>query len=145
MSRTKSTYLRVALPGLMLIVGAFTASAILKTSKWSSNVKAYSGAAAQQTEPMRNIRFTVYDVGIYPPEIEVDAGRLSIVFDDRTGKYSGFVVERISGNGAERVGPPIEARKDHWRTRAQVTVVPGRYRIFASDRPEIQSALIVNP
>ena len=144
MSTKKSTYLRIALPALMLIMGAFTAGAILKTSKWPGNAKAYSGAAAQQTEPMRNIRFAVYDVGIYPQQMEVDAGRLSIVFDDRTGKYSGFVVERISDNGVERVAQ-MEARKDHWRTRAQVNVVPGRYRIFASDRPEIQSALVVNP
>lgn len=143
MTKTKSIYPRIALLGLMLIVGVFTAGAIVKTSKWSSNAKAYSGAE-QQAEPIRNIRFTVYDVGIYPERMEVDAGRLSIVFDDRTGKYSGFTVERMSENGAEQLAQ-VEARQDHWRTRAQVRVVPGRYRLFPSDRPEIQSALIVNP
>lgn len=144
MSKARTIYLRVAWLAAVLIVGVFTAGAILKTSEWPNNSRVYSGTAGQQTDPMRNIRFTVYDVGIYPQEMEVAAGRLSIVFDDRTGKHSGFAVERITGNGTEQVGQ-IRATTDHWRTRAQVRVVPGRYRVSVSDRPEIRSMLIVNP
>ena len=144
MSKIRITFVCVASLASVFILGVLTAGRVLKTSQWSNNSNAYSSVGTQQVEPMRNIRFTVYDVGIYPEKMEVDAGRLSIVFDDRTGKHSGFVVERIVGNAAERVGQ-ITASRDHWRTRAQVRVEPGRYRVFVTDRPEIRSTLTVNP
>ena len=144
MSKIRITFVCVASLASVFILGVLTAGRVLKTSQWSNNSNAYSSVGTQQVELMRNIRFTVYDVGIYPEKMEVDAGRLSIVFDDRTGKHRGFVVERIVGNGAERVGQ-ITASRDHWRTRAQVRVEPGRYRVFVSDRPEIRSTLTVNP
>jgi hypothetical protein len=76
--------------------------------------------------------------------MQVNAGRVSIVFDDRTGKRAGFAVERISGNSPELVGE-IRSSTNHWRTRGLVRLGPGRYRVFLTDRPEIQSILIVNP
>jgi len=94
-------------------------------------------------EPLKNIRFTVYDVALYPHELQVDAGRVAIAFDDRTGKNSGFVVQRISGN-AENVRE-INFPRDSWRTRGEVRLTGGRYRVFSRERPEIQSTLIVNP
>ena len=144
MSKIRITFVCVASLASVFILGVLTAGRVLKTSQWSNNSNAYSSVGTQQAEPLRNIRFTVYDVGIYPEEIKVDAGRVSIVFDDRTGNHSGFVIERIVGNGTERLGQ-ITASRDHWRTRAQVRVDPGRYRVFVSDRPEIRSMLIVNP
>jgi hypothetical protein len=94
-------------------------------------------------EPLKNISFTVYDVGMYPHELQVDAGRVAIAFEDHTGKNSGFVVQRITGN-AEKVGE-IMFPSDHWRTRGEVRLTAGRYRVFSRERPEIQSILIVNP
>ena len=101
------------------------------------------GGPQSPNEPVRNIRFTVYDVGLYPQELQVDAGRVAIAFDDRTGKNSGFVVQRIAGN-AEKIGE-INLPPGRWRTRAEVRLTPGRYRVFSPARPEIQSILIVNP
>jgi len=94
-------------------------------------------------EPLKNIRFTVYDVGMYPHELQVDAGRVAIAFDDRTGKNSSFVVQRITGN-AEKVGE-INFPSDRSRTRGEVRLTAGRYRVFSRERSELQSILIVNP
>jgi hypothetical protein len=122
---------------LLLISGTVIAARWIATSSMSA-----TAVTDQQTDRVQNIRFTVYDVGIYPQEMEVDAGRLSIVFEDRTGKSTGFVIDRE--NGAQRVGD-IKTSKAHWRTRGQVQLGPGRYRVFDSERPEIYSVLIVNP
>ena len=114
------------------------------TLHWAKFREATTQALPQTSnEPLKNIRFTVYDVALYPQELEVDAGRVAIAFDDRTGKNSGFVVQRITGN-AERVGE-INFPRDHGRTRGEVRLTPGRYRVFSPGRPEIQSILIVNP
>ena len=122
---------------LLLISG----TVIVARWKATSSVSA-TAATDQRAERVQNIRFTVYDVGIYPQEMEVDAGRLSIVFEDRTGKSTGFVIVRE--NSSERMGD-IKTSQAHWRTRGQVQLGPGRYRVFDSDKPEIFSVLIVNP
>jgi hypothetical protein len=109
-------------------------------ARWKATTA--NASTLQQNERMQNIRFTVYDVGIYPQEMEVDAGRLSIVFEDRTGKSTGFVVVRE--DNLQRVGD-IKTSKAHWRTRGEVQLGPGRYRVFDSERPDIHSILIVNP
>ena len=111
---------------------------------WAKSTEATTqGGPQTSNEPLKNIRFTVYDVALYPQELQVDAGRVAIAFDDRTGKNSGFVVQRITGN-AEKV-KEINFPQDHWRTRGEVRLTPGRYRVISRERPEIQSILIVNP
>lgn len=109
----------------------------------ASEATTTQGGPQSANEPLKNIRFTVYDVALYPQELQVDAGRVAIAFDDRTGKNSGFVVQRINGS-AEKVGE-INFPSDHWRTRGEMRLTPGRYRVFSRSRPEIQSILIVNP
>ena len=119
----------------LLVVGAFRSTGKLTGPP--------SAAAQNPNDPLKNIRFTVYDVALYPQEFEIDAGRVAIGFDDRTGKNSGFVVQRINGNSEEVA--QINFPKAQWRTRGEVRLTPGRYRVFSRERPEIQSLLIVNP
>ena len=125
---------------LLILLLLISGTVILARWKATSSVSASS--TETQTEPLQNIRFTVYDVGIYPQEMQVDAGRLSIVFEDRTGKSTGFVIVRE--NSSQRMGD-IKTSKAHWRTRGQVQLGPGRYRVIDSERPDIYSLLIVNP
>jgi hypothetical protein len=135
---------------LLTAMAAFATIALFSFGPTSSGLHwaKFSEATTQglpqtSNEPLKNIRFTVYDVALYPHELQVDAGRVAIAFDDRTGKNSSFVVQRITGN-AERVGE-INFLPDHWRARGEVRLTPGRYRVFSRERPEIQSILIVNP
>ncbi|HJT28117.1 MAG TPA: hypothetical protein VJ784_11960 [Pyrinomonadaceae bacterium] len=130
----------VALATIALFSFGPTSSAL----HWAKSSEATTQALPQTpNEPLKNIRFTVYDVGMYPHELQIDAGRVAIAFDDRTGKNSGFVVQRITGN-AEKVGE-INFPSDRWRTRGEVRLTAGRYRVFSRERSEIQSILIVNP
>ena len=126
---------------LILLLLLISGTVIFARWKATSSVSA-NASMVQQHGPLQNIRFTVYDVGIYPQEMEVDAGRLSIVFDDRTGKSTDFVV--ASENTLQRVAN-IKTSKAHWRTRGEVQLGPGRYRVFDSARPGIYSVLVVNP
>ena len=128
---------------LFLLILLLLVSGSVIFARWKATSSASASASTvQKSERLQNIRFTVYDVGIYPQEMQVDAGRLSIVFEDRTGKSSGFVVVRE--NSLERVGD-IKSSKAHWRTRGEVQLGPGRYRVFDGERPDIHSVLIVNP
>ena len=133
-----ATHLKFFLLILLLLISG---TVIVARWKATRSVSA-NGSTVQQNERLQNIRFTVYDVGIYPQEMQVDAGRLSIVFEDRTGKSSGFTV--VSENSLQRMGD-IKTSKAHWRTRGEVQLGPGRYRVFDSERPAIRTVLIVNP
>jgi hypothetical protein len=133
---SKPKYLSVAsIPVFLLAGGLFSAAALFRAPTTS---------VVTVNEPLENIRFTVYDVGIYPQEMEVNAGRLGIVFDDRTGRSSSFLVQRFTDDNSEVVGQ-INVVTNHSRTRGQVKLTPGRYKVFDSTRPEMYSTLTVNP
>lgn len=139
----KSIFLLTAIAAFATIA-LFSFGPTSSALPWAKFSEASMQGLPQTTnEPLKNIRFTVYDVALYPQELQVDAGRVAIAFDDHTGKNTSFVVQRIAGN-AERVGE-INFLPSHWRTRGEVRLTPGRYRVFSRERPEIQSILIVNP
>lgn len=125
-------------------VALFSLGAMSRTSGWAAFTKPTTPASVQNpNEAVQNIRFTVYDVALYPHELQVQAGRVALAFNDRTGKNSRFVVQRISLNAPEHVGE-IPFPKDYWRSRGEVRLAPGRYRVFSPERPEIQSILILS-
>ena len=143
MSKSKSGYLMLASLSVLLALAGLSAAAFWRTPKNFKQSQA-SAIADSPNEPLQNIKFTVYDVGIYPQEMQVNAGRLGIVFDDRTGKSPAFIVQRITENSTQLV-TQINALTNHSRTRGQVKLTPGRYRVFDSARPQMYSTLIVNP
>ena len=126
---------------LLILLLLISGTVIFARWKAGSSVSAIA-STDKQTERVQNIRFTVYDVGIYPQEMQVDAGWVSIVFEDRTGKSTGFVI--VNENSSQRMGA-ITTSKTQLRTRGQVQLGPGRYRVFDSARPNIHTVLIVNP
>lgn len=125
---------------VLILLLLFSGTVIL--ARWKTSSVSANASPDQPNERMQNIRFTVYDVGIYPQEMQVDAGRLSIVFEDRAGKSTSFVI--VKENSSQRMGD-IKTSKTHLRTRGQVQLGPGRYRVFDSARPDIYTVLIVNP
>ena len=143
MSTAKITDLRLTRIVLISALTIFAAGAVWKTSAWFRHEPSLASTADDSKEPLQNVRFTVYDVGIYPPSMQFKAGRFAIAFDDRTGANRGFVVQRVNGNSLERVteATPLP---DHARTRVRVSLTPGTYRVFSSEKPEIYSTLIVD-
>jgi hypothetical protein len=139
MVKPKNVYLSIASVPLLLVLIVF-----FRNTGWLTITQSPAPAVAAINEPLENIRFTVYDMGIYPREIEVSTGHLGIVFESRTRVDSGFVVQRVNENAFEQVAQ-ISAAANRLRTRGEVKLTPGRYRVFDSSRPEIYSTLVVNP
>jgi hypothetical protein len=95
-------------------------------------------------EPLQVVKFTLYDVGIYPREARAEEGLLWIIIEDYSGGTTGLVVERETGNAPERVGS-VQRDGPHWRGKSDIRLAPGRYRVHMADRPANQAVLIVGP
>lgn len=95
-------------------------------------------------DPVQNIRFTIYPEGIFPREITVQKGLVSIVVEDRTRKTEGLRIEREVGNGRVPVGQ-IKAAQNFWRGRDQLRLQPGDYQVFDASKPSSRARLIVSP
>src|ERR1700730_1240225 len=94
--------------------------------------------------PVQNIRFTLYDVGIYPREVRVVKGEVGIAIEDRTGNSAGLVIEREVGTNRVPVGQ-VRRFAEHNRGRGQVRLEPGRYQVFDTSRPTNHAVLLVEP
>jgi hypothetical protein len=140
MSR-KDAFSRLALTASLLCLCIFTTVVLFRHS---SLVFTTPVTADNATERVQNIKFTIYDVGIYPQEMSVDAGRIGIAVDDRTGRSAGVSLQRLNGNSAEPVGQ-VQMVADHHRSRGYIKLTPGRYRVVDQSHPQIFSTLIVNP
>jgi hypothetical protein len=137
----KQTFSRLAFTASLVCFCILTTVALVKhTSPARTDPKTVDNS----TDPVQNIRFTVYDVGIYPQEMTLDAGRVGIAIDDRTGKSAGLSLQRLNGNNSEPVGQVDMAANRH-RSRGYVKLTPGRYKLFDKSNPQIFSTLIVNP
>lgn len=95
-------------------------------------------------EPVRNISFTLYDVGILPREIHVQKGLIAIAIEDRTRKSGGLVIERDLGNGSLAVGQ-VKRVRDESRGRTALKLAPGKYSVFDASQPGNRARLIVEP
>lgn len=95
-------------------------------------------------DPVQNIRFTLYDEGIFPREFQVAKGLVSIAIEDRTRKSDGLVIERETGNGRVAVGQ-IKRFQNAWRGRGEIRLAPGKYIVFDSSRPANRARIVVAP
>lgn len=94
--------------------------------------------------PIRNLKFTLYDSGIYPHEIRAQRGLFSIALEDRTQQSDGLIIERENGNNRSQVAH-IRRMLNHWRGRDRMRLEPGRYRVADASQPEHQAVLIIEP
>lgn len=94
--------------------------------------------------PMHVVRFTLYDAGIYPREVRVDAGLVAITIEDFSGGTSGLVVAPEIGSDQIQLG--VVQRFEHDSGgRSEMTMTAGRYVVFDSSRPSNRAKLIVEP
>lgn len=94
--------------------------------------------------PVQVVRFTVYDVGIYPREARVEPGLVAISIEDQAGGRSGLIVERVEGEVHIAQGR-IDRLSSRFRTRGELLLTPGHYEIKDSERPSNKALLIVEP
>lgn len=89
--------------------------------------------------PVQNIRFTLYDAGIFPQQQHVRPGNVSINLEDRTHQSAGLVVQREAGGVAGQVKPvPNQARG-----RAEFSLGVGLYFVFDASQPNNRAELVI--
>lgn len=101
-------------------------------------------APATPRNLVTTIKFSLFDVGIYPREVHVDKGLIAITIEDYSGGSTGVIVDRETGAAPERAGR-VDRAGPHWRSRGEMTLGPGRYSVYMADRPANQALLVVEP
>ena len=94
--------------------------------------------------PVQNIRFTLYDAGIFPQQQHAKPGNVSINLEDRTRQSTGLVVQRESGGMATQIEQvsPVPGRT---RGNAQFALGVGHYIVFDASQPNNRAELVVEP
>jgi hypothetical protein len=105
---------------------------------------ASSPATLQGKKPVKVVRFSLYDVGIYPREVHVDQGQIALLIEDYWGSRAGVVVERETESTPQLVGR-VEREGPHWRSQKELQLTPGRYQIYMAERPDNRALLVIEP
>jgi hypothetical protein len=95
-------------------------------------------------EPVKVVRFSLYDVGIYPREVHVDHGLIALLIEDYWGSHAGVVVERETESAPQLVGR-VEREGPHWRSQKELQLTPGRYQVYMAERPDNRALLVIEP
>jgi hypothetical protein len=125
----------------LLIVGLFLGVLAAGTL---TNSETSPPAASTTRGPIQNIRFTVYDAGIYPRQLRAKPGVIAIVVEDRTRRRPGLVITRENVGGSLSVGG-ISIPLGQSRARTEFRLGVGRYRVSDTTNPANQAELIVEP
>jgi len=99
-------------------------------------------ASSTARGPIQNVRFTVYEAGIYPRQLRAKPGVVAIVLEDRTRRGPGLVIARETLSGSLSVGV-ISIPLSQSRTRMEFRLDAGRYRVSDATNPANQAELIV--
>ena len=107
-----------------------------------------TGKATDQATPLhgpiQNVRFTLYNGGIYPRQLHAKPGNVLIGVEDRTGNSFSLVVQHQAGNATVLVGQ-VKPGSNRLRGQAQFSLGVGRYIGFDAGRPNNQAELLVQP
>jgi len=90
------------------------------------------------------VRFTLYDVGIYPQEAHASQGAVTISIEDLTGSSSGLSIERIDTTERLFTGV-VNKLTNSLRARAELLLPAGRYELTDASRRDNRALLIVEP
>ena len=114
---------------------------------YGSPITPTSGSSLQTVSPrgpIQNVRFTFYKAGIYPRELHAKPGNVIIGVENRTGNSLGLVIQRQTDNLTVVVGQ-VPLGLNNLRSRAQFSLVSGRYVVFDGSRPNNRSDLLIEP
>lgn len=110
----------------------------------SSGAESSPATPATARERVKVVKIKLFDAGIYPREVHVEKGLIAISIEDYSGGSSGVIVDRETGVAPERAGR-VDRAGPHWRSRGEMRLGPGRYRVSMADRPANQALLVVEP
>lgn len=94
--------------------------------------------------PVRNLRFTLFEQGIRPAAMRINAGLVNISIEDKTADGSGLVIERVDPGQRSAAGN-VRNLQDQKRGRSQLNFTPGTYELRDAVRPDNKAVLVVEP
>lgn len=94
--------------------------------------------------PIQNLRFTLYQEGIFPRRARAHKGQVAISVEDLVGTGSTLVVERRMGSARVDVGR-VRRLEKRLRGRSIIDLLPGTYRLSIAERPNAEAELVVEP
>ena len=121
------------------IVGLFFGVRVAGTA-----TNSFQTATLTTRGPIQNVRFTVYDAGIYPHQLRAKPGVVAIVLQDHTRRGPGLVIERETAGGNVRLAE-ISFPLHQSRTRTELGLGLGRYRVSDATNPANQAEIVVEP
>jgi len=134
---------RLLLIGALVSVSIF-AAALMTIRRVSSADHHEIARVLPSQRRVQVVRFTLYDVGIYPQEARANPGPITISIEDLTRSSTGLTIERVDENIRMPVGIADKA-KELMRSRTQLVLSPGRYELADTARPGNRAVLIVEP
>lgn len=142
----KSKHLYVCLLGLAVMLIALGINGYRKTSATQPVLANSLQENTQESSigPVRNLRFTLFEQGIRPAEIRLNAGLVNISIEDKTADGNGLVIERLEAGRRSAVGN-VRKMQDQTRGRSQLRLAPGTYELQDAVRPANKAVLIVEP
>ena len=133
-------FITLSITGFVFGVLAF-AVALAKLFGASANY-AVSTPASAGRGPIQNVRFTVYDEGIFPRHLRARPGVLAIVLEDHTHRRPGVVVQSES-TGNRPLSVEISFPLNQARIRTEFTLGVGRYEILDATNPANRAELTI--
>ena len=94
---------------------------------------------------VQNVRFTLYDGGIFPRQHHANPGNVAISIEDRTHRSEGLVVQRETDGMMLDIGQVRAVVNQARRGRAQFRLGVGNYRVFDASQPNNGAELIIEP
>ena len=94
--------------------------------------------------PVQNVRFTLYDAGIFPQQQHARPGNVTIRIEDRTHRSAGLVVQTETGGIAAVIGQ-VTPVLDHTRGSTQFSLGAGNYSVFDASQPNNRAELVIEP
>jgi hypothetical protein len=90
--------------------------------------------------PAQIVRFTLYDVGLFPREVYVSPGAVALQLEDVTERSTGLVIQDASNQQVAE----LTRRAQRWRDQIRVRLTPGRYTVYEAAKPRNRAILIVD-
>lgn len=135
--------IRFLLISTLVAVSIFVA-ALVTIGRVSSADHHESALVLPSQRRVQVVRFTLYDLGIYPQEARANPGRVTISIEDLTRSSTGLIIERVDENARVPIGVAGKA-KELMRSRTEVILPPGRYELADAAQPGNRALLIVEP
>ena len=131
---------------LLLTIGLVTSAALVR----HRNLVDHSAptpntiANAPSRGPVQIVRFTLYDIGIYPQETRAKQGMITLSIEDLSGDSSGLIIDRVETASRTAAGR-ISKATNRLRSRSELFLPQGRYEVADANRPNDRALLIVEP